>query len=493
MSSKDTEPTASLPDVTDDDLPRLPDILTTFVWTLWTASVVATALAAVTGSRPSIPGVLSVDGLTLVGWLAVTTISAIVHSYARRYMEGDARIEVFFLRLTGFTVAATVLVAADHLALFALSWLAMGLAIADLIGHDRDSSAARHARRYARRRFLLGTGAVATAFTVLWLATGSQTITGVADAAATASRPAVLTAAAALLLAAAVQSALVPFQSWLLSSMTAPTPASALMHAGFVNAGGVLLARFAPVVTLEPAAMLAITAVGAASALFGKFMKSVQADVKRKLGCSTVGQMGFMLMQAGLGFFAAAITHLILHGFYKADLFLSTGTRIKRTTPDEERPGASSPAAAVVTVATAIAGGVLFALLTGKGTSPDAGLLLALLVVLTTFHASRDLVRRHGLPKPIRYLGAPAVALPAIAIYATVYRAVAAAMHGLPAVHSPADLTPFHVTLTAAFVVGYVAVELDVQRHSDRFYTLLRYMSRPAPGTVLTQGGETDG
>ncbi|MFP4632206.1 MAG: proton-conducting transporter membrane subunit [Halobacteriales archaeon] len=492
MQKTKEEPLEPLPEPSTEYRSRLPGRLTAVAWTLWLSSVAVTAYAAVTGARPSIPDVAVVDGLTLVGWFAVTTISAVVHSYSRRYMEGDARVEGFFLRLTAFTLAAMVFVAADHLALLATSWLAMGLAVAGLIGHDRESTAARTSARFARRRYLLGTAALVTALAVLWHATGSATAGGVADAVATAPRPLVVVAAAGLVLAASIQSALVPFQAWLLSSMTAPTPASAVMHAGFVNAGGILLARFAPVVTLEPAVMLAITAVGAASALLGKLTKSVQADVKRKLGCSTVGQMGFMLMQVGLGFFAAAVTHLVLHGFYKADLFLSSGTRMKRTTPDDGDAGETPALGAVATIATALAGGALFAVLTGKGTRLDAGLVLALLVVLTTFHASRDLVGRRGLPPAVRHLGVPAVALPAIAVYALVYRGVAAAMKGLPAVPSPVSLTPLHAALAAAFVVGYFAVEFDVQRRSDRVYARLRHISRPAAGTVFDRRGGGD-
>jgi hypothetical protein len=154
---------------------------------------------------------------------------------------------------------------------------------------------------------------------VLRWATGATAVSAVPSALGSAPSAAVLVAAGALLLAAMIQSALLPFHAWLLSSMTAPTPASALMHAGFVNAGGILLVRFAPVVSVDASVLLAIVPVGATSAILGKLLKTVRTDTKGKLGCSTVGQMGFMIMQAGLGFFGAAVTHLILHGFYRGN------------------------------------------------------------------------------------------------------------------------------------------------------------------------------
>jgi NAD(P)H-quinone oxidoreductase subunit 5 len=304
----------------------------------------------------------------------------------------------------------------------------------------------------------------------------------------------VLLAAGALLLAAMVQSALVAFQAWLLASMTAPTPASALMHAGFVNAGGILLVRFAPVVTAEPAFALVVAAVGAASALLGKLLKSVQVDVKTRLGCSTVGQIGFMILQAGFGFFGAAITHLVLHGFYKAYLFLSSGEEVEHTNPAgaSRTTGGPGVAGAVVIVLTALAGGAVFAGVTGKGTSLDSGLLLAGLIVLTTIHATRQALRNDALPAGYRYGVVPLVFLPAVAVYAAVYVAVTGVMAGLPVVTAPAELTVVHGVIAAVFLAAYVAIETGVYRHSDRLYVALVNATQPPSGTSLTAVEEYD-
>jgi len=179
------------------------------------------------------------------------------------------------------------------------------------------------------------------------------------------------------------------------------------MHAGFVNAGGILLTRFAPVITVDATLMLAVVAVGATSALLGKLLKTVQTDVKGELGCSTVGQMGFMVMQAGLGLFGAAVTHLILHGFYKAYHFLSAGERVEHAAPGESDADGTGVIGAVVVLATGLVGGAAFAALTGKGTALDSGLLLVLFVTLTTLHAASAVVERAGLSATVRYGAVP--------------------------------------------------------------------------------------
>jgi len=231
--------------------------------------------------------------------------------------------------------------------------------------------------------------------------------------------------------------------------------------------------------------------VGAASALGGKLLKSVRTDAKTKLGCSTVGQMGFMIMQAGLGFFAAAITHLVLHGFYKAYQFLSSGEQVAHEPPASAESGGSTGLAGVaVTGATALAGGVLFAVLTGKGTAVDSGLLLTLLVVLTVMHAARELVAAVAVPAAVRYGAVPLIALPAIAVYAGVFKAVGGLLAGLPATGQPADLTPVHALVALAFLLSYVAIERGLYKRSHRLYVALLNASSPPSNTMLTSTEE---
>ena len=488
MTNQDQLPTVGqLPTVSTAN-PSLPAVFTRLVWLLWLASLGVLAARLVADVTLTVPGVIAVDGLALVMWIAVTFFSGIVHSYSRRYMAGQKQINRFFGGVFGFTLVVMVLVAADSLLLFVAAWVAMGLVMAELIGHIKGWPQAQSAATVARRYFLASGGLLALAAGVLWTATGATTVSGVAAAADSLPATLWLVAASALLLAAMIQSALVPFHTWLLASMTAPTPASALMHAGFVNAGGILLVRFSSVITVDPRFLQVVLVVGAASALLGKLLKSVQADVKTQLGCSTIGQMGFMIMQVGLGFFAAAIAHLILHGFYKAYHFLSAGEGVSHTSPDAAKHTTRSLTVTgfVVTTVMAIAGGVVFALLTGKGASVDSGLLLTLLVVLTTLHASRNALGQPSIPPAVRYGAVALLFLPAIVVYAGVYNAVTAVMAGSLTASAPVEITVVHGVIAVAFGIAYVAIETGAYRFSDRLYVALMNATQPPRETVLT-------
>ncbi|WP_136686917.1 proton-conducting transporter transmembrane domain-containing protein [Halorhabdus amylolytica] len=490
MAGRTSKPTVgALPDTTADS-PVVPVALTWLTWTLFAASVAFLAARVRFGVSWEAPGLFAVDGLTVLLWVVVTFFSGIVHSYSRRYMTGNAHETAFFAAVFGFTAIVMGLVAADHVALLWVLWLAMGLVMAELIGLIDGWNQAQTAAKVARRHFLASTALLGIALATLWLATGATTVSGVAAAAEGIAGPVWLVAAVALVLAAMIQSALIPFHTWLLASMTAPTPASALMHAGFVNAGGILLIRFAPVLTVEPTFMLAIVVAGATSAILGKLLKAVQSDVKGELACSTVGQMGFMIMQAGLGFFGAAITHLVLHGFYKAYHFLSAGARIEHTSPDDGTVHGLDLVGVAITLLTGIAGGALFAILTGKGTHLDGGLVLALIVVVTTLHAARSVVARASLPAAFRYGAIPTVFLPAITIYALVYSTISALLSDLPIVTAATELTVVHVVVAVGFLLAYVAMETGIVERSRRLYVALLNASQPPTSTLLTSKGE---
>lgn len=464
----------------------MPALLTRLIWTLFVLSLGAAVWHSMAGLGGTLGTVLRVDGLTVVMGMVITFVSGIVHSFSRRYMAGSQHLDRFYVRLFGLTLIVLLMTAADHLVLFVGAWMAMGWVLADLIGYVRGWPQARAAARLARRSFLGGSLLLAGALGLLAQQTGAFTISGVVDGLDALSTLTAGSAAALIVLAAMVQSALIPFHSWLLSSMTAPTPVSAFMHAGLVNAGGILLARFAPVVVDVQAVMLGIVLVGGVSALLAQAWMLVQPDVKRQLGCSTVAQMGFMVLQCGLGFFAAAIAHLILHGFYKAYLFLASGSVVEPTQPGDEGRARSGIGQSLITGATAVGGGVLFALLTGKSlTAPDSGLLLTLVVVVAVLHATQTLVRRTSLAPALRAVAVPIIVLPALGLYAAVYNGVTALTAGLPMVNVPAELSLVHIVVGGLFVLAYVAVEQEWHRTSPRLYVALLNMSQPDPTTIL--------
>lgn len=456
------------------------------VWALFLLSLATITVAVWGGYEWHLSGYVVVDGLTMVVWAAVTFFSGIVHSYSRRYMAGDASIDQFFGRTFVFTLMVMAMAAADHVVLFTAAWLGMGLAMASLIGHVRDWDQARAAGSLARRYFVASSGLLGGTLALLAWMTGTSSISSIIAQAGSLPPGLAWLAIGGLFLVAMVQSALFPFHNWLLSSMTAPTPASALMHAGFVNAGGILLTRFAPIFADISMAMTLLVVVGASSALLGQALLLVRSDIKRKLGASTVAQMGFMILQCGLGFFAAAITHLILHGFYKAYLFLSSGAAIEQTAPTGTARTDLGLPGLVVSLSAAISGGALFVAITGKGAKLDSGVFLALMVVLTALHATRDVLKRSQLPSRFKLVGLPLIVVVPIAVYGFLFNTVSTLLADVPMVHSPTELTVVHLAIGSLFVASYLAVELGWHRSSKRLYVALLNLSQPASETVLT-------
>lgn len=318
---------------------------------------------------------LGLAGLMLWGWLGGSSssgsqlllglltlfVSAIVASFSLRYMRGNPRRNGYFAGLGTLAAAVLVFVLTDSVLIFALGWLASGIMLARLIGHADGWDEAAAAARRARRAFLFGDTAVVLALTLLAWHAGSLALTPIL--AETAAMPAWLQTSAALLLlvGAAARCALPPFSGWLLTSMTAPTPVSALMHAGLVNAGGFLLLRFVPLFEAAPLARLIAVAVGLMAALWGLGIMVVRSDVKRSLAGSTVSQMGFMIMSCGLGAYAAALWHIVAHGLFKAWLFLGANSAIgMRSAAPRAAPG---PRVVVVVGALALmVGGVMILL-----------------------------------------------------------------------------------------------------------------------------------
>ncbi|MDZ7716385.1 MAG: proton-conducting transporter membrane subunit [Balneolaceae bacterium] len=333
--------------------------------------------------------ILIVDHLGLIISTAVALFSSIVLSYSARYLAGNKKLRRFFINCILFTVSAITMAIANHILLFIAAWLCMGLLMAELIGGYTQYHEGIASRRNARNYFLLSTALVSAGLVWLALLTGAWQISEIISSVETGQQFVVSGAAIFLIGGAVVQSALFPFQRWLMSSMTAPTPASALMHAGFVNAGAVLLARTAPVLYVSDLLWILVLA-GGIGALIGKFSKFVQANIKQKLACSTTAQMGFMLLQCGLGFFSAAIAHLILHGFYKAYLFLSSGNNITQESPSNGDSKRSWKQWYLpVTIISGLAGGWLFAITTGKGLELNSGFFLTFVIVLTVIHGRR--------------------------------------------------------------------------------------------------------
>lgn len=265
----------------------------------------------------------NMDLLAISIIMLVGLIGSNVANFASRYMKGDKQYRSFFALLMSLIVSVMIMVSADHIALLFVSLAISNFLMIKLMIHKASWKAAKASGILTAKNYLFGLLSIATALLLLYNETGNVSINALIHKNHNSS---LLTFALILLaLGAIAQSAIWPFHKWLISSLNSPTPVSAIMHAGIINSGGFLLARFSPLYAKEPELLNAIFIMGMITAILGTFWKLMQSDVKRMLACSTMGQMGFMIAQIGLGLFAASIAHLIFHGMFKAYLFLASG------------------------------------------------------------------------------------------------------------------------------------------------------------------------
>lgn len=454
------------------------------------ALALAAALALIVFFGGRIDGVLfAIDRLAAVVVLLTAGISLAVQTYARRYMDGDAAIRRFFRDMGLMAGAILVMVTAANALVFAAGWVGSSLALASLVAHRRGWPAARASARRTALMLGIGDGALVLAALVAVAAFGTADIATMAAAAtARAGEPTVFALSALLIVAALAKSAQLPLAGWLPETMTAPTPVSGLMHAGFVNAGGYLLARFADLFTAQPVLLAALFAIGAATALTGSLVMLVQSDVKRALGWSTVGQMGFMVMQCGLGAFAAAIYHLVAHGIFKATLFLGAGSVVQEARSLDNAPAARVRGrvglpAALGFGAAAVAAAALPVVVAPAVMLSGPGLLLASFALMASLHALVVWTRHPRGAGVALWPGVLAVAV-GLAVYLAgtggMALLLADAVPALPAT-VPAVYALVPLVFAAALILSWTGVPRPLAGLRDRLYVRLLFAGfRPA-------------
>ena len=272
---------------------------------------------------------LQLDALSVCFLLLITGVGALIHVYSVGYMSHDPERRRFFAYLNLFVAAMLVLVLADNYLGLYLGWEGVGLASYLLIGFWSYKPSAATAAKKAFIVNRVGDTGLAVALMILFATVGSVSYQGVFAAAPQMSDGTLNAVGLLLLLGACGKSAQVPLQSWLGDAMEGPTPVSALIHAAtMVTAGVYLIVRSGPVYDLAPAAQTAVVIVGAVTLLFGAIIGCAKDDIKKALAASTMSQIGYMVLAAGLGpaGYAVAIMHLLTHGFFKAGLFLGAGS-----------------------------------------------------------------------------------------------------------------------------------------------------------------------
>ena len=300
------------------------------------------------------------DALSLGMLLLVSLLLAVIARFSRHALAGDPKQAAFSRGLARTGGAVMTMAVSGSLLVFALGWVATSLFLHGLLLFHPERRAARSA---AWRKFVVSRLAdlcMAGALWLTWRTFGTWDFASLfaqAETLRAGEVPSGVVWTAALLgCAALLKSAQVPFHGWLPDTLETPTPVSALMHAGIINAGGFLVVRLSPLFAASPRVLDALALAGAATALFGSVVMLTQTSIKRALAYSTVAQMGFMMLECGLGAFSLAVLHILAHSLYKAHAFLSSGSivRISRSAWVPSGRPAAHPRVLLAALATAL-------------------------------------------------------------------------------------------------------------------------------------------
>lgn len=425
-----------------------------------------------------------------LSWLMgslILLVSGLVHKFSLNFLNGDEKFDRYFFCLQGITISTLCLAASDNMILFILFWLISNCFLSILMIHKFRWKAAKAAGFLAIRNFFIGGLFLSVSFALLYSCSNHLSISKIAQSNFQMPNFTYRFSLVCLVLAAFSQSGIWPFHRWLISSLNSPTPISSLMHAGLVNGGGFLLIKFAPLLINEDKFLMGIFLFGFLSSSVGTIWKLMQSDVKRMLASSTMGQMGFMFMQCGLGLFPSALAHLINHGLFKSYLFLKVGS-----TPKEKhlkKKHSPSFQIFILSIICGIFGSFGFAVASKKTLLiQDANLILFIFSAITAIQIATVTLKRH-------------ISFPAL-VYTCGICFISGVLHGasvifIESVLSPIDLccpqklNSLHFLIMLVFVGLWLVINFQkypLKRHFLRFYPALYvYLlnsSQPHPNTI---------
>lgn len=278
----------------------------------------------------------------LVPYVAI--LGLVIRKYSTKYMWDEPGYKRFFILLNFIFAAIYLLVMSNNLIILTIAWQLMSISLYLLISFNVESTSAIKnggwtmlTHKAADLLFIIAVVLTYKTFGSFDLAELSQKWLEMSKL-GPIDDPMIYVIGFLFLFAAMMKSAIIPFHLWLPYTSEAPTPVSALMHAGVVNVGGILLNKMAFLLLLTPAVLNVAFVMGLITAIFATLLMLAVSDVKRYLGYSTVGQMGYMIMEVGLGAFSLAIYHLMVHGIFKATFFLESGSLIKQARKDPNIP-----------------------------------------------------------------------------------------------------------------------------------------------------------
>lgn len=405
---------------------------------------------------------LRLDELSvLMSWL-VTLLGALLIQFSRNYLDGDPRQRIFFIRLYLTIGAVLLMVMAGNLWQLTLAWIGMSLALHELLVFYPERP---RAIRAARKKFItarIGDVCLIVAAVLLAQTFGTTDLGMIREATAAAladgNIPANAAVAAVLIvIVAALKSAMFPFHGWLLEVMETPTPVSALLHAGLLNAGIFLVVRFGELVFLSTPALILLIALGGFTAIFASSSMITQTSVKVSLAYSSAAHMGFMLMLCGFGAHTVAIMHLIAHSCYKAHAFLSSGSIIEyvRNTGAQKLDTAPHLLSLLANVAVSVA--IFLAVATAIGIDITKRPGETAMITIFMLAVAYLLVKGNTNKAPVSVIGRTIVMAALVTIAFFILEVTAEALLGKAvAVYPPLTMTAMIAVVAAVAMFGIV-------------------------------------
>jgi NAD(P)H-quinone oxidoreductase subunit 5 len=390
------------------------------------------------------------DGVSSLIFLLVSFIGLVVCHYSIRYLDGDPRQGDYFRWVAATIGSVSLLVLSGNLLMLVGAWVATSLSLHQLLLHF---PARVGAQRAAWQKFAISRAGDLLLVAALLLVLGEFGTFDLSALFAAVAPGQVLSSDRAntlawvgwlVVLGGITKSAQFPLHIWLPETLETPTPVSALMHAGVVNAGGYLIIRLSPLLVHQPTALDLLTVVGTTTAVFGGVVMLTQSSVKKALAYSTVAQMGFMMLQCGLGAFSAAMLHLVAHSLYKAYAFLNSGSvlqeeRATRGARELNFTGASNlTQLPLVAAGVAIGGGAIVSLMGFDISAKPGGYALAAVFGLAlTLGLWESLAVRRSWVRGTAFVAAAALAILYIGSYSAIDSLVGDHLAHLPSPTGP--------------------------------------------------------
>ncbi|MGC9457722.1 MAG: proton-conducting transporter membrane subunit [Halothiobacillaceae bacterium] len=401
---------------------------------------------------------VQVDRVTLALAALVAFVVALIARYSDQYLDGDPR-QGHFFRMLSLTAGLFMLVViADNIALFTVAIIATGFTLHQLLLFYRDRPKAVMAAHKKTLFSRTADGALLGATLLIGFQVGSFEFDALAAYATQheGALPATLHLAAWLIVIGAVlKSAQFPFHGWLLQVMEAPTPVSALMHAGIVYSGAIIVLRSSDFLMIEGTALIALAVVGLATLIIASLVMLTQTAIKASLAWSTVGQLGFMLFELGMGLFALALLHLIGHSLYKAHAFLASGSSVdmlRQPAPKARRALGGATWLAVVVASVGVTAGLAWAMGLSVAHEPALLALVAIVALAVTQPVLKAATIAEGAGPVVR---AALVSTSMAAVYFALH-ALFVTVFGLELAPMPQQIDPAYGLLIAAAIAGFL-------------------------------------